>query len=163
MINQNIVKKHINIKQRNRSISKISNEDIRKEIANRSLKGSVTVEMSYILPITILLIFLLIHTAFYYHDKAVLSGTATETVEQAVEYARSNKENESLEDFCKERISNKLIFLNLQSVSASISGNKVKVEIKAGRWKFHSTVSIQGNIPYPEKKLREQQRLREEN
>ena len=132
-------------------------------IVNKSKKGSITVEMSYILPIAVFLIFLLIHTAFFYHDKAVLCGAAAETVEQAVEYARVDRNDVSLESFFRGRISNKLIFLDLQSVNVSVSGSKINVVIKAGKWKFSSTINIQGNVPYPEKKLRIKQKLREEN
>ena len=149
--------------KRNIIRKKSKNYAKRNYIVNKSQKGTITVEMSYILPIAIFLIFLLIHTAFFYHDKAVLSGAAAETVEQAAEYARLDRNDRSLEAFCKGRISNKLIFLDLQSVNVSVSGSKINVGIKAGKWKFSSTINIQGNVPYPEKKLRIKQKLREEN
>ena len=43
------------------------------------LKGSMTVEMSFLMPMIMFLIMGCILTVFYYHDKNVLSGAAYET------------------------------------------------------------------------------------
>ena len=43
------------------------------------LKASSVIEMSYIMPVFLLLFVIIIHTVFYYHDKAVIYVAAGET------------------------------------------------------------------------------------
>ena len=45
----------------------------------KNLKGSMTVELSFLMPIILLLIMSSILAAFYFHDKNVLAGAAYET------------------------------------------------------------------------------------
>lgn len=45
----------------------------------RALKGSMTVEMSFLMPIILLLLMNSILAAFYFHDKNILAGAAYET------------------------------------------------------------------------------------
>ena len=42
----------------------------------RALKGSMTVEMSFLMPIILLLLMNSILAAFYFHDKNILAGAA---------------------------------------------------------------------------------------
>ena len=55
------------------------------------MKGSYVIEMSYIMPIFLGLFMLIIHTAFYYHDKAVLNGAAGETAVLGSQAARERR------------------------------------------------------------------------
>ena len=48
-------------------------------IKRKSLKGSAVIEMSYIIPLFLGLFVLIMHTVFYFHDKAILNGAASET------------------------------------------------------------------------------------
>lgn len=128
----------------------------------KNLKGSITVEMSYVLPIIIFLIFLLIHTVFYYHDKAVLAGAVAESVEQGIEDVRSDKDEESdLNAYLRGRIGNKLIWLRTTSLSAEKQEDVVRVRVDAGRWIFRTSVYLEGRVPYPEKELREKKKAEE--
>lgn len=43
------------------------------------VQGSMTVEMSFLMPIILFLIMGCILSVFYYHDKIILSGAAYET------------------------------------------------------------------------------------
>ena len=47
--------------------------------SGRVLKGSMTVEMSFLMPIILLLIMSSILASFYFHDKNILAGAAYET------------------------------------------------------------------------------------
>ena len=40
------------------------------------VSGSTVVEMSYIMPLILLMFVLIIHTVFYFYDRAVLNGAA---------------------------------------------------------------------------------------
>ena len=42
------------------------------------VSGSTVVEMSYIMPLILLMFVLIIHTVFYFYDRAVLNGAAAE-------------------------------------------------------------------------------------
>lgn len=125
----------------------------------KSLKGSVTVEMSYVLPMVIFLIFIIIYTVFYYHDKAVLAGAVAETVEQGVEDVRNDREDGiDLDMYLKNRIGNKLIWLKTTSLSTHKTKDKIKVKVKAENKFFKTTVYLEGTVPYPEEKLREKKK-----
>ena len=39
------------------------------------VSGSTVVEMSYIMPLILLMFVLIIHTVFYFYDRAVLNGS----------------------------------------------------------------------------------------
>ena len=125
----------------------------------KELKGSITVEMSFILPMIIFIIFLLINTVFYYHDKAVLSGAVAETVEQGIEDIREDKNSSTdLESYLRSRIGKKLIFLRPTGISATKSDNKVRIKVDAGKGAFKTSVHLEGDVPYPEEKLREKKK-----
>ena len=49
------------------------------------VQGSMTVEMSFLMPMVLFLIMGCILTAFYYHDKNILSGAAYEYVSVKME------------------------------------------------------------------------------
>ena len=53
---------------------------MKKRVKSRGcLKGSLTVEMSFLMPMILFLIMGCILAAFYYHDKLILTGAAYET------------------------------------------------------------------------------------
>lgn len=130
-----------------------------KDNEKKELSGSVTVEMSFVLPMIIFIIFLLINTVFYYHDKAVLSGAVAETVEQGIEDIREDKNSSiDLESYLRARIGRKLVFLRPTGLSATKSEDKVKVRVEAEKGAFRTSVYLEGDVPYPEEKLREKKK-----
>lgn len=126
----------------------------------KGLRGSLTVEMSYVLPMIIMLIFLLINTVFYYHDKAVLSGAVAETVEMGIENTRSSSKNDGvdLETYLKKRVGRKLIFLRPVSYSIKKADTRISVKVDAAKGPFMTSVYLEGRVPYPEKELREKKK-----
>ena len=52
------------------------------------VSGSTVVEMSYIMPLILLMFVLIIHTVFYFYDRAVLNGAAAETAVLGAELER---------------------------------------------------------------------------
>ena len=65
-----------------------------KNIVKRAARGSTVVEMSYIIPMFLGLFVLIMHAVFYYHDKAVLNGAASETAILGVQAERRADETE---------------------------------------------------------------------
>ena len=59
------------------------------------VQGSMTVEMSFLMPMVLFLIMGCILTAFYYHDKNILSGAAYET---AVVGSTKTREKDGIKD-----------------------------------------------------------------
>ena len=45
----------------------------------QEVQGVITVEMAYLMPIIFMVFVLVVYTSFYYHDKQILIGAATET------------------------------------------------------------------------------------
>ena len=45
----------------------------------RWVSGNSVIEMSYIMPLFFSLFVIIIHTVFYYHDKAIIEGAAADT------------------------------------------------------------------------------------
>ena len=54
------------------------------------VSGSTVVEMSYIMPLIMLMFVLIIHTVFYFYDRAVLNGAAAETAVLGAELERTD-------------------------------------------------------------------------
>ena len=67
------------------------------------VSGSTVVEMSYIMPLILLMFVLIIHTVFYFYDRAVLNGAAAETAVLGAELERRHgAEEENLKEFFEE-------------------------------------------------------------
>ena len=66
------------------------NEKMRriKAPVTNGLRGSVTVEMAYILPTVIMIFLLIVYTVFYYHDKNILNAGAGETAVRGAQHGR---------------------------------------------------------------------------
>ena len=100
----------------------------------KELKGSAVVEMSYIIPMILVLFVMIIHAVFYYHDKVILSGAACETAAvSAQEKRRYGTREFDPEAFLTERIRGKLILLTVGEISITENDNETAVEVSAGR------------------------------
>lgn len=140
-----------------------SNQRINQRInlpAVKSLKGSVTVEMAYILPSIILIFLLVIYTVFYYHDKNILIAAAGETAVLGAQ-AERQKGNESIDlgSFYRERTGSKLILLHLTGVEITKSKQQIEVQVTAGKGRMRVSVVQKAGIPKPEEKIRLKRKL----
>lgn len=127
-----------------------------KENEKRSYCGIITVEMSYLIPMVLIVFLLIIYTVFYYHDKNILIEPASETaaVGAQIERRPDKKGQISLEEFYQERIRGKLIFFSGVQVSAGISGKRVEIDAYASRRKMQIHVHQRAAITEPEKAVR---------
>lgn len=119
-----------------------------------------TVEMSFLMPILLLLIMSSIFGAFYYHDKNVIASAAYETVVQGSNKARERDgvEAEELEALFQERIKDKCIFFAGAEVSVSVEEDEIVVNAKASKNKMAVTVEKRMPVTDPEKRIREIQK-----
>lgn len=127
------------------------------------LKGSMTVEMSFLMPLILLLIMSCILVGFYFHDKNIISGAAYETV--VVESTKMRGEatvtETDVETLFHERVDGKcLLFSNLSS-KAYIKKGEVQIEVIAKKKKFRLSVTKKAAVTEPEKKIRKVRRLKE--
>ena len=92
------------------------------------VSGSTVVEMSYIMPLILLMFVLIIHTVFYFYDRAVLNGAAAETAVLGAELERRHgAEEENLKEFFEERTSGKLILIQ---VTAMVQKGRFELEVR---------------------------------
>lgn len=126
----------------------------------KALRGSITVEMSYLLPTIITLFILTIYTVFFYHDKNVLIGGAAETAVLGAQAERHRGEETDLQSFFKERIRGKLIWLNVTDVEIERDGKWVKVTAHAAKKWMGTSTEQKAAIPEPEKEIRKKRQLK---
>lgn len=132
-------------------------EYIRRFIINvkkQRLSGSTVIEMSYIMPVFLGLFVLIIHTVFYFHDKAVLNGAAGETAILGAQAERREGAEYDLEVFFRERTDGKLIYMTDVDVSVSRSENEITVSALAEKAFMEIKVSQKARCAEPEKNIR---------
>lgn len=92
------------------------------------VKGSATVEMSYIMPLLLLLFLFITYTVFYYHDKLILNGAAAETAVLGAQLERKKEAADyDLEEIFEERIKGKLIYMTDVDVSVQRDEDEITV------------------------------------
>lgn len=122
----------------------------------------MTVEMSFLMPVILLLIMGCILAVFYYHDKNILSGAAYETVVVGSTKAREKdgiKEGE-LEMLFYQRAKDKCIMFSHPQVSVEIEKEEIEVNASATRKYMKVSVMKRAAITDPEKKIRDLRRLK---
>lgn len=134
---------------------KENNIVFKKYADERYVKASVSIEMSYIMPLFLLLFLLIIHTAFYYHDKAILSGAAAETAVLGAQLERRQETVDyDLEQIFRERTEGKLIYMI--DVNASVQKQEKEIIVSATVRKSGMELKIcqKAVIVKPEEKIR---------
>lgn len=131
----------------------------------KRLNASMTIEMSMIIPMVLFLIMGLILIVFYFHDKNILNGAASETAIAGSAKFRGSAEisEEELERFCRERIQGKCIFLVSHKIDITVSDENIVVEISAAKRDFSISVVKKARITEPEKHIRNIRRLERKN
>ncbi len=125
-------------------------------MGQKKLKAALTIEMSFLIPIVLVIFMELIMTIFYYHDKNILNGAAYETsvVGSASMRKKEKLTDSDLEVFCRDRMKGKCIFLTFQEVDVTIDEEEIRVEVSARKKGFSVSVEKQSFISRPEKKIR---------
>lgn len=119
------------------------------------VKGSSVIEMSYIIPLFLGLFVLLIQTVFYYHDKAVLNGAASETAVLGAQAARKPGAEYDLEKFFRERVRGKLIFMTDTDLSIQEGEREIRVSASAGKGFMELDICQKALIVKPEVRIRQ--------
>ena len=127
----------------------------RKDICEKKyLNASSVIEMSYIMPLFLFLFVIIIHTVFYYHDKAVIYGAAGETAAAGAQAERKKESGYDLESFFRERVKGKLIYLRDTDVSVGETSEEITVSVSAQRGALKGDACQKARIVRPEQKIR---------
>lgn len=122
----------------------------------REVKGVITIEMAYLMPIIFMVFILVIYTSFYYHDKQILIGAASETATLGAQKERwpEKRAGADMEQFCRERVNGKLILFAEVEILTSTTKDWVDVDINARKKKMKLHVRQRAPVLNPEKKIR---------
>lgn len=123
----------------------------------RTLSGAITVELSYLIPIIMMIFLMTIYSVFYYHDKNILLGAASETAILGAQMERKPDEKGKidLDAFFQERIYGKLILFSRAQVNVSISSDRVNVSVSAQKGQMKIKAVQEASVVVPEKKIRQ--------
>lgn len=132
-----------------------------KEWDRKGFRGVITVEMSYLIPIVLLVFLLVVYAIFYYHDKNILIGAASETATVGTQMERRPDKSGQigLEEFYQERIGGKLIFFSRVQVSVNVSRKWVEIDAYANRRNMRVHILQKAAITEPEKAIRRKRLL----
>lgn len=136
-----------------------------------------TVEMSFLMPIIMLLIMSSIYAFFYYHDKNIIAGAAYETAVVGSNKAREKPDSQTgfgdrsgdrsgtdvaeLETLFQSRVNGKCILLSTIQGQVTVEEDEVCVRAQ-GTWrKMKVSVEKRAAITEPEKKLRDIKKIKE--
>lgn len=126
-----------------------------------NLRGSFTVEASFIVPMILLVIMACIFAVFYYHDKNILLGAAYEA--SVVGSSKSREVNgvdsDEIQSLAYERLQGKCIFLNHSQVEVELSEEVIQVEVSASARRMEMSGSEKASITDPEKYIRDLRKI----
>lgn len=126
------------------------------------VRGSMTVEMSFLMPMILFLIMGCILAVFYYHDKNILSGAAYETAVTGSTKVREKdgvKEGE-LEQLFQQRVGRKCILFPGAQAEIVIGREEIEVTATSSRKGMKISVSKRAAVTDPEKYIRDLGRLK---
>lgn len=134
---------------------------IRYHVFHDAVRGVLTIEMAYLMGVILTVFVLIMYTVFYYHDKNILIGAASETAVVGTQSARKPDVDgqTDLSGFYQERIRGKLIFFPGAQAEVSVSSAKVEVTASAAKGFMKLQVVQRAFIKEPEKKIRQKKIL----
>lgn len=130
---------------------------------NKWLRGSMTVEMSFLMPIILMLIMSSIFASFYFHDKNILAGAAYETaVVGSTKMREKDKVADSeLKELFRERVGRKCILFAGNIVEVNIGKQDICVTATVHKGRFSVSVMKKAAVTKPEEYIRNVRRLKE--
>lgn len=121
----------------------------------KEFRGVITVEMSYLLPLVLLVFLMVIYAIFYYHDKNILIGAASETSVLGAQLERKpDTENADLTEVFQERIQGKLIFFSGAQAAVNTTEKWVEIDVSARKGRMQLRIIQRAPCLEPEKKIR---------
>ncbi|MGF0033779.1 TadE family protein [Bariatricus sp. SGI.154] len=133
-----------------------------KQVRKRSVHGSMTIEMSFLMPMILFLTMGCILAVFYYHDKNILSGAAYETVVVGSTKAREKDGVEAgeLESLLSQRVRNKCILFSYPRVVVTVEDKEIEIVVSAKRKWMKVSIVKRAAVTEPERYIRNIRRLK---
>lgn len=129
----------------------------------KKLNASMTIEMSFIMPLILGILMISIFGVFYYHDKNILTGAAYETAVVGSTKMREKEKTDisELVTLCQQRIGGKCIFFGKVYPEVEIGENEITVWVIAKKGMFRLQIEKKAAVTDPEKKIRDIRRIKE--
>ncbi len=126
--------------------------------ANRYLKGSITVEAAFVMPVIFCVIFTLLYLAFYLHDKSKMQSTIDEAlykagvsikyeadidceeikIEQLMEKSifsvitgYGEEEEIEIEEYLEDKLQKGFFLLRVSSIEVTVKSTNISIEVAA--------------------------------
>ena len=132
---------------------------------NKLCNGSITVEMSFLMPMILLLILSCILAVFYYHDKNIISGVAYETAVVGSTKAREREgvTSEELQELFEQRLQGKCILFPGVRAKIGVGEKEIKVEGRASWNRIQMSTVKYASVTEPETYIRDIRRWKNKN
>ena len=132
---------------------------------NKLCNGSITVEMSFLMPMILFLILSCILAVFYYHDKNIISGVAYETAVVGSTKAREREgvTSEELQELFEQRLQGKCILFPGVRAKIGVGEKEIKVEGRASWNRIQMSTVKYASVTEPETYIRDIRRWKNKN
>ena len=132
---------------------------------NKLCNGSITVEMSFLMPMILFLILSCILAVFYYHDKNIISGAAYETAVVGSTKAREREgvTSEELQELFEQRLQGKCILFPGVRAKIGVGEKEIKVEGRASWNRIQMSTLKYASVTEPETYIRDIRRWKNKN
>ena len=118
-------------------------------------KGSITIEISCMVPVFVLILYLAVMGAFYFYDKNVLTACAYEAVTTALIKEREEEPVEAMiEEIFRERIQGKCLIFTRPKVEVEKDEVTAQMGLTVKKKKMKINIKVLGYRIEPEKQIR---------
>jgi len=125
----------------------------------KHLKGSITVEASYIVPLVFTVFIVIIYSTFYFHDKNIMRGALYEVEAIIGQRERIEETKENWNSYFEERLGDKLILFSGCVFETEMLGDDVILTASASKGVMR--ISTQGltRVIKPERHIRKMRNI----
>ncbi len=129
---------------------------------HKNVRGSITIEMAYIMPLIFMVFFFSIMGIFYYHDKNIIAGCAYETAVIGSTKAREKEgvTEQLLKTVFEERSRGKCILFSGIQTDITIGDKEIIMKATARRKGMGVSVIQRASITEPETYIRNLKRMK---
>ena len=118
------------------------------------------VEMSFLMPMILLMIMLSIFGVFYFHDKNIIEGAAYETVGAGKAREKGMIDEGGLKKLFEERVEDKCILFDGAAATVRISDDEIEILAQGEKRGMNVSVIKRMPVTKPEQKIRDMRRMK---
>ena len=120
----------------------------------KNLKGSMTVEAAYVVPIVLMVFVMIVYSTFYFHDKNIIKGTLCEVEAIIGQRERIEETADHGSIYFEERLGDKLILLTDYTFESEAVGDEVILYVRASHGVMSTSAQGIARATRPEKHIR---------